>query len=974
MNRCLAAGCVWILLTYQAISDDSQSAKWIWRKTSTPQAVSDNQPVFRKTFSVAQATTQATIRCATLYTACDVEIDGRTIAKIEAFDPLATIDLTGRLGTGPHTITVQCQPCGGPSSFFLSLDVTLADGTKSSIVTNESWTTDGIVNALDDVSRKLIIPESRQVRISPVENYEQWKQALGDTDASDPATFQIADGFDIQLVRAAADDEDSWVSFAFDDQGRITVAKEQSGLLRMTLSADGTSVVKTETIDETLKECRGLLWREGVLFANANDSKALFRIERKSDGQLGRPVELFSTPGGLGHGRNDLRFGPDGMLYSIHGDSVDLPQHSTDRTSPFRAARRGQKTSEGHLVRIDPSSGETQLITAGLRNPFGIDFNPDGEAFTYDADAEYDMGASWYRPTRVNHLVVGGDYGWRGVTKSWPPYFCDRADAAHRNLDIGKGSPTAVRFGTHSNFPAHYRDALFVLDWAYGRVLAVNLVPRGASYLMAAETFLQGRPLNVTDIDFAPDGSMYLITGGRKTQSAIYRVVYNGQTFQSATANSAYRKACDAFAAESRSHRRGLETQLLEPPRRAQLDTIWQSLQDSDPWIQYAAANRLERFPVAWWKDRALQDNSTRALLSLARSLGSQAPARDSSSGDASLFDSILRKLNTISIAGKPRSQQLEIVQTYHLALASPRNVTVDTLQTTSDKLLAAYPSEYHIVNSRLSALLMSMGEPRATARTVQLLRAATEPTQRFHFLYVLRGATEGWSLADRRAYFQSLRQADRFLGGAGMPDFLSKIREEAIATLTTKEHAALADVLMPESSPSVANAPPREFVRQWTVDALMASIDTKRSPDLARGKMLFSAASCVRCHRIGDLGTLVGPDLTAASGRYRRRDLLAAIIEPSLVIAENYRSVQVLTEDGKTLTGQIVVGGDYRSPKLRLTVDPMKPFDVTEIDKTDIVSQKFSDVSWMPADLLNTLTVDEVQDLAAFIESGGHH
>ena len=107
----------------------------------------------------------------------------------------------------------------------------------------------------------------------------------------------------------------------------------------------------------------------------------------------------------LGHGRNDLALGPDGKIYMIHGDAVDLPENCIDYTSPFREARRGRRTREGHLLRINPDGGPVELLAAGLRNPFGIDFNVDGEVFTYDADAEYDMGAPWYRPTRVNHLV-----------------------------------------------------------------------------------------------------------------------------------------------------------------------------------------------------------------------------------------------------------------------------------------------------------------------------------------------------------------------------------------------------------------------------------------------------------------------------------------------------------------------------------------------------------------------------------------
>ena len=43
--------------------------------------------------------------------------------------------------------------------------------------------------------------------------------------------------------------------------------------------------------------------------------------------------------------------------------------------------------------------------------------NRHGEMFVYDADMEYDIASPWYRPTRINHGVSGGENGWRATTK-----------------------------------------------------------------------------------------------------------------------------------------------------------------------------------------------------------------------------------------------------------------------------------------------------------------------------------------------------------------------------------------------------------------------------------------------------------------------------------------------------------------------------------------------------------------------------
>ena len=147
--------------------------------------------------------------------------------------------------------------------------------------------------------------------------------------------------------------------------------------------------------------------------------KDFYRLrDTDSDDQFDDVKLLYQSSGNVGHGRNDLVLGPDNMIYLIHGDAVDLPNDFTDFTSPFREHRRGETTREGHVIRTNADGTKWELLAGGLRNPYGIDFNTDGEMFTYDADAEFDMGSPWYRPTRVNHLVVGGDHGWRGVTGS----------------------------------------------------------------------------------------------------------------------------------------------------------------------------------------------------------------------------------------------------------------------------------------------------------------------------------------------------------------------------------------------------------------------------------------------------------------------------------------------------------------------------------------------------------------------------
>ena len=70
-----------------------------------------------------------------------------------------------------------------------------------------------------------------------------------------------------------------------------------------------------------------------------------------------------------------------------------------------------------------------EVFAGGFRNPYGFTFNASGELFTHESDMEWDIGLPWYRPTRVLHVVPGGEYGWRSGWGVWPSYFFDSVPA-----------------------------------------------------------------------------------------------------------------------------------------------------------------------------------------------------------------------------------------------------------------------------------------------------------------------------------------------------------------------------------------------------------------------------------------------------------------------------------------------------------------------------------------------------------------
>jgi putative heme-binding domain-containing protein len=961
-------------------ADQAERPFWIWADgpRNSPQQVE-----LRRSLQVNGPIQQAELRLAAEFSNCELRIGEQTVLTVDDYGPWIDVDVTEHLRSGEIELLLRCSGSEGPSAILVELTVRTIGGDGVLVQSDANWqgrllgagkTSWQAVKSYGMVARPYWDAD-RVARITPFDDYEQWRQASSGSDGVSPTTFFTRPGFEIDRIREATKQEGSWVSMEFDSRGRLVIAREDQGLLRMSLSEDGRAVTAVQSIDDSLQECRGLAFIDGALYVQANNSKALYRLEdRDGDDQFEFREQLREFPGGVGHGRNDLAVGPDQGLYAIFGDAVDLPSEAViDHTSPYREARRGERTTEGHLLCYFPDSQQWHLLCSGLRNPFGIDFNGDGEAFTYDADAEFDMGAPWYRPTRLVQLVAGGDYGWRGRTKSWPPYDADHVDFTLPSGDIGKGSPTAVKSGLRSSFPDHYQRAMFALDWAYGRILACHLVPRGAGYLCRAETFLKGRPLNVTDLDFAADGSLYVITGGRKTHSNLYRVRWTGGDAE-AQASTPQQIERREFSKSQREVRSNIASMVNRQTDRESITEIWESLGQADPMLRDAARVALEHQPLEVWCERAFEEPRASwvitCMLSLARS------------DREDLIPRILQKLLEIRVETLSGYERSMLLETWAHCLSKDAASQAAAYQATVERITDWYPDlsapifaptgAGRSVNHQLALLAERVDVPELVAKTVSWLARAESQEERIHAIFVLRNCRRGWTDASRRIVFETLGELDRtVLGGEGMPGFLRQIREELVATLTASERTSLGALIKPggEVVASVLRVD-RPIVRQWEASDMerLLHADSGRS-DRERGRTIFREALCIHCHRVEGAGGVAGPDLSSVAARFSREDLLRSILDPSSVVAEKYQNEQIVTIDGRVLVGRIMTGGDYRSTKLRIATDPLRPSQLIEIEKSEIESHRPSTQSPMPAGLLDRFTAEEIQDLVAYLE-----
>jgi putative heme-binding domain-containing protein len=611
------------------------------------------------------------------------------------------------------------------------------------------------------------------------------------------------------------------------------------------------------------------------------------------------------------------------------------------------------------------------VFSSGFRNVFDAAINRDGELFTYDADMEYDFNTSWYRPTRVCHVVSGSEFGWRNGAGKRPPFYSDNLPPV---IDIGPGSPTGMTFGYGAKFPAKYQNALFILDWSWGKLHAIHLEPSGSTYKAVREEFLSGAPMPLTDAIIHPgDGAMYFTIGGRRVQSGLYRVTYVGK-------ESTALVVAKASASPARTLRHDLEKfhGHVDP---AAVDFAWPHLGHADRFIRWAARVAIEHQPVATWSERALKESDparrVEALLALTRVAGVSPPQRTAKTPpvDTVLGGRLLKSLGEIAWAKLDAERQLGFVRTVEIVLNRfgpfPATATAEILA----KLEPLFPAKTRELNWELCETLVYLHSPTVAAKAVALLNDAPTQEEQIEYARSLRMLDTGWTLATRKTYFEWFLRAANYRGGASFTAFIEFIRTDALKTLTDAERTALQATLdkKPQRLSAIENMGyafiGRPFTN-WTLEELSAAAATgMKGRNFDNGRKMFGSAACFACHRFGNEGGMTGPDLTQAGGRYSPHDFLDQIINPSKVINEQFVPSVLTKNNGETIVGVVVnLNGDNVS----INEDPSDPNQRVNVDRKEVKSIEPSKVSTMPPMLLSRLTKEEILDLAAYVLSGG--
>ncbi|MCP5095553.1 MAG: sorbosone dehydrogenase family protein, partial [Chloroflexi bacterium] len=225
-------------------------------------------------------------------------------------------------------------------------------------------------------------------------------------------------------------------------------------------------------------------------------------------------VDLITgLPFGL-HQNDNLKFGPDGMLYMGIGSTCDVCVENNPRSAT--------------IMRFNPETGVGDVYATGMRNPYDLAFHPlTGELFATDNGRD-DLGDD-APGEELNHIIQGADYGWPDCWDDFQGLGCNNTTKAIALFEA-HASVNSIDFYTGDQFPATYKFSPFVA--AFGSFIKqvqtgiawVSLTPDGDTYsgeIIWFATWPGAMPLGLVE---GPDGALYV---GDYINDAIYRISYD---------------------------------------------------------------------------------------------------------------------------------------------------------------------------------------------------------------------------------------------------------------------------------------------------------------------------------------------------------------------------------------------------------------------------------------------------------------
>jgi putative heme-binding domain-containing protein len=272
----------------------------------------------------------------------------------------------------------------------------------------------------------------------------------------------------------------------------------------------------------------------------------------------------------------------------------------------------------------------------------------------------------------------------------------------------------------------------------------------------------------------------------------------------------------------------------------------------------------------------------------------------------------------------------------------------------------ACVANDAHQAIPLLAEILGNAAEPmKLRQQSATALARINDDSSRQHLLTNLQTAPERLAIEIASALSDSAPGAEVLLATVTAGKASARLLQEnaVLARLRARKLEGLDERL----AKLTAGLPPQDQRIRQLIDQRRKLVSAGQ-PDLAQGAAVFEK-NCAICHRIGDKGAKIGPNLDGAGIRGVDR-LLEDILDPNRNVDQAFRTTQIVSTDGRILSGLAL----REEGRVLVLADPQGK--EVRIPQEEIEQRAVSSLSLMPANVPDLISEADFVHLLGYLLS----